>query len=346
MTAIELPPATRPPLRHGRIRRLTGIACWGYLAFLILTYLLVRGIGERLWIFTFALFGPRWLIGLPLIALTPLALVFRPRLLGVLLAAVLIVAFPIMDYRWRIRTPAPDGSVPLRVFTCNTHHESLHLEEFQQLVAETSPDIVALQEWGRDPIPNLFNGKLPYFIADGEFAMASRYPLRAIPDAPDRGDPASSHLYEVHAPDGIFYFGTVHLASPHEALASAMHQVPGWFQLVRENRENRRRGAADLESFHQRFGENLLLAGDFNLPTDSTIYRAYLSDFIDAFSECGRGLGITYHLKWTVTRIDHILAGKEWRCRSAWVCRSVGSPHRPLMAEFERVTTYNREKVD
>jgi vancomycin resistance protein VanJ len=339
MTAIEIPPAAVQHVRHWRMRTLTGLACWGYLGLLIVTYVLVRGVGERFWVFTLALFGPRWIIGLPLIVLTPMALVFRPRLLVVLLVSVLIVAFPIMDYRWRFTTPAATLARPMRVFTCNTHHQALNVEQLRQLLGETDPDIVALQEWGRDSISGLFGRSLPYFIQEGEFAVASRYPLRSMEDGAARGDPDSSRLYEVHGPDGVFHFATVHLASPHGAFASAMHQAPGWFGLIQENRENRRRGAADLENFHRRFGEELLLAGDFNLTTDSTIYRQYLGDFTDAFSEMGRGFGITYHLKWTVTRIDHILAGKDWQCRSAWVCRSVGSPHRPLMAEFERTST-------
>jgi endonuclease/exonuclease/phosphatase (EEP) superfamily protein YafD len=81
----------------------------------------------------------------------------------------------------------------------------------------------------------------------------------------------------------------------------------------------------------------MLLAGDFNTPSDSVIYREYWSPFHNAYSDAGFGWGYTYFSRRAAVRIDHQLAGSGWRCRKCWVGADVGSPHRPVIADWERI---------
>src|SRR5207302_11334883 len=76
----------------------------------------------------------------------------------------------------------------------------------------------------------------------------------------------------------------------------------------------------------------LLIAGDFNLPTDSAIYRRHWSQYANAFSAVGLGFGHTKFTRWAGFRIDRVLAGPGWKFRSCQVGPDVGSDHRPVIA--------------
>jgi endonuclease/exonuclease/phosphatase (EEP) superfamily protein YafD len=79
----------------------------------------------------------------------------------------------------------------------------------------------------------------------------------------------------------------------------------------------------------------MLLAGDFNMPVESRIYRQAWGSFRNAFDEAGIGWGQTKQTRWFGTRIDHILYSSHWRCRKSWVGPSMGSDHRPMIADLE-----------
>jgi endonuclease/exonuclease/phosphatase (EEP) superfamily protein YafD len=78
----------------------------------------------------------------------------------------------------------------------------------------------------------------------------------------------------------------------------------------------------------------LLTVGDFNTPPDSTIYHEYWASFHNGFEEAGVGWGHTYISRWAAVRIDHQLAGPGWDCQKCWVGPEVGSPHRPVIADW------------
>jgi endonuclease/exonuclease/phosphatase (EEP) superfamily protein YafD len=86
------------------------------------------------------------------------------------------------------------------------------------------------------------------------------------------------------------------------------------------------------------------VAGDFNMPIESAIYRRDWADFHNAFSEAGFGWGWT---KWTRlfgVRIDHVLSRDGLVCTRAWIGGKTGSDHRPLVADFriDRALTLDR----
>jgi endonuclease/exonuclease/phosphatase (EEP) superfamily protein YafD len=79
----------------------------------------------------------------------------------------------------------------------------------------------------------------------------------------------------------------------------------------------------------------LLVLGDFNTPIESAIFREQWSDFADAFSVAGTGLGITKHNGWIGVRIDHVLASDEWHVDRATVdTRQRLSDHSPLIVDL------------
>jgi endonuclease/exonuclease/phosphatase (EEP) superfamily protein YafD len=71
------------------------------------------------------------------------------------------------------------------------------------------------------------------------------------------------------------------------------------------------------------------------MPVDSAIYRRYWSAWQNAFSTAGLGFGYTkYTRRWGI-RIDHVLAGDEWRVLEARVGPDLGGDHRPVVVKLE-----------
>jgi endonuclease/exonuclease/phosphatase (EEP) superfamily protein YafD len=324
--------------KSSRLRRAIQVVSWLYLAALLLLGLLIRVAGDRWWIATLIMFGPRWIWALPMVVLIPTALLFRRRSLWVLGTAAVVVVGPIMGLCLGIGEPAnPGAELRLRVLTCNTQGEQLDNDALTSLISSTQPDIVALQEWRPPRPPAVFADDQWHIVMDRDFVLGSRYPIRIIrvsfPQhaAQYRG---AAVACEVQMPGRTLRFFGVHLTSPHTVFRDALHLERFGRGRVQYNSMLRGEEAQDLQQQADEFDGPVLLAGDFNLPGDSTIYRNSFGSFTDAFADAGFGFGWTYHEKWTVTRIDHILGGPGWRCSRCWIGPSVGSDHRPLLAEL------------
>jgi endonuclease/exonuclease/phosphatase family metal-dependent hydrolase len=140
--------------------------------------------------------------------------------------------------------------------------------------------------------------------------------------------------YELETPAGLLTFFSLHLASPRRGLHEMIHEP--------------RQGIADLQAGSALRGEQfenlslevadgtgpLLLAGDFNTPTESSLFRDVWGRYTDAFTSAGWGWGYTFLGNRTTVRIDHILAGPGWHCERSWVGPYLGPPHRPVLADL------------
>jgi vancomycin resistance protein VanJ len=300
-------------------------------------WILLHWASDRWWFATLLLYAPRWIWALPFAALVPAAVWLRPRLLVLLLVVLGVVVGPVMGFcvptdRLFADFPAERG---IRILTCNTEGSYLNGAALAALIAESRPDVVALQEWSGENEAAVFGQSGWHLRADPWFGLASRYPIQG---AEALGTDANNWRcnamrYDLDTPGGIFSFVNVHLATPRSGLEAVLHQR---WQGIPELRDN----------IAVRWGESLavsrrvreitgpwLLAGDFNLPVESAIYRQCWSGYPEAFASAGFGLG---HTKFTRTfglRIDHILAGPGWQFRRCWVGPDVGSDHRPVIAD-------------
>ena len=112
--------------------------------------------------------------------------------------------------------------------------------------------------------------------------------------------------------DREFDIFSVHLATPREGLTAV---IDNWWDGAGEMAQNsalRSHQSHALREWTRRSIVPCLVAGDFNTPTDSTIYWADWSDLTNAFSEAGFGFGYTHYTNRTRLRIDHILLGADW----------------------------------
>jgi endonuclease/exonuclease/phosphatase (EEP) superfamily protein YafD len=321
---------------------------WLSLAVVLGLWALLWASADRWWLGTLAMYGPRWML-LPLFApLAPAAWWLRRRALPVVLVSLVIVVFPVMRFKVPLFVPATTGEVEvqrIRVLTCNRNVGGVDTQELADLVRQTRPDVLAFQEWTSKDSAEEWQRDGWHVQVDGELCLASRYAIR-------RGESLGwdvlrgkgrAQRYELETPTGIVAFFNVHLASPRPGLEAVLahrwRDIPG---TVGANTELRKRESEIVSLRAADTGEPLIVAGDFNLPEDSAIYRRYWSQFADSHDSAGWGFGTTWHTRrFGALRIDHILTNDAWRCRKSEVGPDVGSDHRPVIAELERVgTTY------
>ena len=332
-------PLTRATKKPRFAYRLLGFLCWLYLSTTLALWLFLHFAGDRWWIATLLLFGPLWVFALPLVILLPLALFMRRRSLPVLLLGGLIVLFHIMDFciPWRPAISKSQAGTPLRVLTCNTHYRLLNARALADLIDATHPDVIALQEWPSHNTKPVFGDAAWNLIKEAEFCLASKFPIRKFAEVSPEPGWLSAVCFEIQTPaGGPIYFFNVHLASPHPAFQSALSREARGSDEIHRNSQRRLEGAQAVQRYAATLKGPVLLAGDFNLPINSSVYRDHLSRYTDAFATAGFGFGWTYHARWTDTRIDHILADSNWHCIKCWVGPDVGSPHRPVIADLQR----------
>lgn len=322
---------------------------WFYLVLLLAVWMLIRFAGDRWWLATVVLFAPRSIWLAPLVVLVPLAAIWRRRSLLVLAPAAVVGVVPIMGLCVSFSGFASAGP-RLRLLTCNADGKNLRADALRALVLESKPDVISLQEfsggqqWLLDALPAGFHA-----VCFGQFAVASRYPLfeRSRRQEIDNNRGwffCDGICCAVDAPAGPIYVCCVHFITPRQGLTEVLDGrtvlAPSRRATLQQIIERRRNESAVASRWAADLPRPLVIAGDFNMPADSGIYRQSWSSYGNAFSQAGLGFGNTkitplggfsYGL-----RIDHILFDAPWRAARAWVGPDVGSDHLPLLADLCR----------
>lgn len=323
--------------------RWLALAAWGYLAAALLIWAALWFLAERWWPATVYLFGPRWVVLLPLVLLVPAAALLRPKLLLPLAAAALVILFPVMGLRsgWRSLLAGETPAGGLRVVSLNLAAQPSAATGLVYLLDELDPDLVALQECNRQ-VEESF-GPLPGWRRHraGKLCLLSRVPVRdaesldlagfdLVREAGVGGTSAAVR-YHLEVDGRPVRLVNVHLETPRKGLRGVFHSR---FERIGSNAISREIESRRVARWAAEGGGPLLVAGDFNLPVESPIYRESWGGLTNAFSRAGRGFGHTRYNGWIRVRIDHVLAGPGWRVDRAWVGPDVGSDHRPVVADL------------
>lgn len=335
--------ASRP-----RARWILAISVAGYVAGVCLVWALLRFYADVWWPATLILFGPRWIWALPLGVLVPLAILRDRRLLAPLAIAGLVLVFPILGFTVTVPgkaasspgSPAGAPSRHLRLMTYNVGDDTSDGADLFRIMAEVSPDVLALQECNaigrvaaRQP------GERYNISAHGDLCLLSRFPIeRTAMQDPDSiraiGGTGTIIRYTVHLPSGDVELVNVHLATVREGLSAVMQRRLAGVPLLKENIATRWAMSSMARTFVDATAQPLLIAGDFNLPSDSAIYRRDWAVFTSAFEVAGSGFGTTKKTSWFGIRIDHILLGPGWTCERAFIGPHLNGDHRPIVADL------------
>jgi endonuclease/exonuclease/phosphatase (EEP) superfamily protein YafD len=336
------------------VRKAVGALSVAYVVAVVALWALLWLGGDRWWPATLLMYGPRWVYILPLAVLAPAALLWRRGRLPALAAAGLIVVGPIMGLciPWRtwMGGPSPAEHPTLRVLSYNVKRFSPDPEAYQALLGRLKPDVIAIQEhagWTRLrkqwELPASWHRRQA-----GEMMVASRHPiLRVEVSRCDLagGRPVINAMYcVIDTPDGKVGFCCLHLETPRRGLSLILNR--GEIDLGKADAADRQTGLRREESVRllrwlQRFDEPMIIAGDFNMTADSTIYRRTWSRYRNAFGWAGFGYGYTKQTairrRGYGLRIDHILTDENWVPVDCRVGPDLGSDHLPLIADLVRL---------
>jgi endonuclease/exonuclease/phosphatase (EEP) superfamily protein YafD len=335
-TGEALPAAPRPATRWQKALAVAviayGLAIVGLWAWMVAQ-------GDRQWLATLLLFGPRWLCGVPLPFLALAAAIWYRRLLWVLVATAIVLVGPFMGFKAHLPASASTPFV-LRVLTCNVDQNEFDVAKLAELILGEGPDVVALQEVST---ATRFVWPDGWHVAiDNEFILASRWPIieRRRFFHPLSPIEVAAVRYRVELPDREVQLFNLHLETPRPGFEAMMTDRLGEgaaeLDAVLEIREIESQGISD---WVVGFEGPKIVMGDFNMPGESTIFRRDWTWLDDAFARTGWGFGFTKFQGrgWLSygARIDHVLYSQEWDCVRSWVGFDIGSDHRPLLAEFE-----------
>ena len=330
-----------------------------YLTTLLAAWALLYFGGDRWWPGTMLLFAPRWILALPMALLVPATLAFQFRLLPIYVIHLAVLAFPICGVcvPWPLAQSIDDHAERLRVMSCNVGGGELRTFDLIGLIRQEQPDVVLLQECEAVVADEVFASLGWNFNRQGLMAIGSPHPLgpaevfaRHEPyqhnlaamvcrldlraDA-ERGDSAATDETAVDTMDTL-QIVNVHLPTPRLGLQEILDSGLEGIRMLNEVTSYRERVSAELTAELAKRPGPMIVAGDFNMPVDSQIYRSHWSQFDNAFSQRGWGVGYTKQTRWHGVRIDHVLAREPWSPQRVVVCRSVGGDHCPQVVELGR----------
>lgn len=322
--------------------RILHAAAWAWLVAVVGATLLLWGFADVWWPATVLLFGPRWVLLLPVALLLPWAALRDRAFVVPLVAGLLVGVGPLVGMRtgWRGLLPAGDGPT-LRVATFNARGGD-GLPSARGLVQEWNADVAVVQECGgelRRQVRAL--AETPTELSahvNGGMCLLSRLEVVGT-GAMER------EVFELASGSGLVHgyrlrWGTdtvtvtnVHLETQRAGLNLLLQGRLG--EAIPRLREKSFIRAAEHRAA-RRWADSVgtpgIVAGDFNTPPESRTYRAAWQGWTNAFTQRGSGVGGTRLNGWIRPRIDHVLVDGAWRVVDARVGRDVGSDHLPVIA--------------
>jgi vancomycin resistance protein VanJ len=327
------------------LRLITSTACLLYAVAVFAIWMTLQFCADTTWPGTVLLFAPAWIFAAPLPVLTISAMLCRRRALWLLAGCALVILWPIMDFELPEFSAAEPDQPVVRVLTANVQGNAFNRDKLASLVRQTAPDIVVLQECTGDVL-QLFPP--PWHTHHyGEFLVASRFPLEAAnplvrPITRWPGD-INAVSYTINAPFAPIHLFNVHFETPRGGLEVLLNRrsITASPAAIRENTRVRAAESGHLSRLASAASGPTIVAGDFNTPCGSAIFRQDWGNWSDAFSVAGFGFGNTKitgrGIRTFGTRIDHILSSGDWHCTKCYVAAGIDSDHLPVVADLQFV---------
>ncbi len=333
-----------------RIARWVKWLSWTNLAVICGVFLLLQLVSEGWWLSTVFVYLPRspWLI--PTLILLPVSLYWTWKVAFVNLAALLLTLGPVMNLQCGgcFSPPVDKTAYRLTVVSCNVQ---TFRPDFRKVVNELhriDPDVILFQEAFEDHplVATYFEGWNVHRV--DEYLVASKLPLKFIDTCFVRGfERITVAWYEVETPQGPVAVFNVHQTSPRRSLLN----VRPWSPVTGSGVESVEQATTlrDVEAMKTRLFTQLdnprqpkIVAGDFNMPNDSSLFRTHWGDLTDAYATAAVGYGYTSpcqtknvwpnNTPWA--QVDHILSSHNWQVERCWIGTSGGSDHRLIAAQL------------
>lgn len=339
---IDVTPLLAAEKQAVHLRRLHR-AAWANVVLLLVVWTVMLWWGDVWWPGTLLMYGPRWVAVLPLLLLLAVAREQSRRLVLPVLLAVVILLFPLLGTNVPVSHLLSGGSddpARLRIVTFNAHGGKFRHAAWQAYLKKVNADVVLCQEWPPEtPKPEVWAADWKAEHAGNSLLLASRFPLGKLHlitevELRARGFVAGC---DVQTPFGPVALVNVHLPTMRGEAGQADEVIHGKLSNLKDLdtiAERRLVASKFTRDWLTAFTGPLIVAGDFNLTTDSPIYSEAWSKFTNAFSQAGWGWGQTKWTRWYGVRIDHILYEPGWKCVQVSVGPDVGSDHLPVMAEL------------
>jgi vancomycin resistance protein VanJ len=310
--------------------------CWGYAAISAGATALLWFTGDRWSGGTILCFVPRWPLAVPGPILVVLGLKsWRITLLPLTIAAVATAFWLAIVIPWG--KVDPSGQLPFRVITFNTQGSHGDLSAFSCWALEQRADVIFLQEADGERLKQRLGPDWHWSSPAGGVILASRHPIIdvAVMERPAEVDRLDCLCVDLKVENYVVRVGVVHLPTPREGLEALVHRNRRFLEIMATERQIRQTASNAASDFLlRRLGVDIV-AGDFNMPVESGIYKEYWGETTNAFSVAGWGRGHTKFTRWHGVRIDHILiANPGVGAIQAYVGPDVGSDHRPVFAEL------------
>ena len=267
--------------------------------------------------------------------------------------------------------PAPGT---LRILTFNTQSGNALSYDLAIMLKEAAPDVFTFQECGEKLWAAIEEQKGWFSKRYGSLCTGSRWEIEETDVMPREDLARVSSLgfggtglvlrAFIKSPKGRLAVVNLHLETARKGLEDLLGSeglVPDNNPFNRDTTDSKRASQTDPNAISkpERFRRNalireteserasrwvlsgiantpVLIAGDFNLPVESTIFQSHWSQFVDAFESKGNGLGWSKHEgRWLRMRIDHVLSvagGLEPLIVK--VVPDYRSDHRPVIADY------------
>lgn len=321
-----------PAPRQRALLRLAWLACGTVIG---LTALLWIG-GDRWWPVFPYLYGPRIAFGIFVLPALPLLFTDPRRGAPPFAIALGVFLFGILGFRIGPARLLPGPRANLRIVSYNVAGRPDVVLRLLIRLDSLKADVAVVAE-----CPGLQGTAAalpPGWSAAGqrEICLFSRYPIldwRTLP----RPGLVSIARADLSIGGEVVHLGMVHLETPHATLMEFKEKsaIPRLGPVVRANLRRRDEDSRRASQWFAQTGDApTIIAGDFNLPIESAVFRRYWSGYSDSFNRAGIGVGATYRYRWYSVRIDHVLTrGGVTAVRSA-IGPDLGSDHLPVIADL------------
>lgn len=304
---------------------------------------------ETWWVGSLLTFLPREPLLIPTVVLVCASSIWhRPSLLFHALS-ISVAALGIIDWSWPLETlpPVVDGP-KVRIASCNVQSFEPDFPQVVRELRDAKPDLIVFQEalsenrdW-EEPFMDWHRVHVEYFW------VASRWPLKILKNCDNSPYQRTSGLVvEVQHPEAPFAIADIHLMTARPALR-LLKPASIWtgtgpeelaFDTMQRDEEMMLLRTAIEEA---RGNRPLIIAGDFNTPASSTLFRRSFGDLQGGFETAGYGRGYSAPCRkinyWPTNtpwaRIDHIRVSPDWAVTRFETGTGSGSDHRMIWAEL------------